>query len=190
MASIDRSLVAKLPLFAGSVRPDALDDVLREARAVRHAEEQQRVRAGRGGAFLLRAAERPCPRQPRPRRPASRWLCAMSSPGETFGVAMAIGLDALSSDGDRSGRQCRAGRGRRRPGRGWSRSIRRWRPIRCRRSASRLQETHTRVIEMSTEQVERRVAHALLRLIQQAGRKVAERHRDRLSRSAGRTSPR
>jgi hypothetical protein len=36
----------------------------------------------------------------------------------------------------------------------------------------RLQETHTRVIEISTEQVERRIAHALLRLANQAGRKV------------------
>ena len=39
---------------------------------------------------------------------------------------------------------------------------------------SRLQETHTRVIEMSNEQVERRVAHALLRLAKQAGRKVEQ----------------
>jgi CRP-like cAMP-binding protein len=39
---------------------------------------------------------------------------------------------------------------------------------------ARLQETHTRVLEMSTEQVERRVAHALLRLAQQAGRKVEQ----------------
>ena len=37
---------------------------------------------------------------------------------------------------------------------------------------SRLQDAHTRVVEMSTEQVERRVAHALLRLAQRAGRKV------------------
>jgi CRP-like cAMP-binding protein len=37
---------------------------------------------------------------------------------------------------------------------------------------SRLQEAHTRVVEMSTEQVEQRVAHALLRLAQQGGRKV------------------
>ncbi|HEX5007786.1 MAG TPA: Crp/Fnr family transcriptional regulator, partial [Hyphomonadaceae bacterium] len=37
---------------------------------------------------------------------------------------------------------------------------------------SRLQEAHTRVIEMTTEEVERRVAHALLRLAKQAGRKV------------------
>ena len=36
----------------------------------------------------------------------------------------------------------------------------------------RLQEAHTRVIEMTTEQVERRIAHTLLRLVKQAGRKV------------------
>ncbi len=37
---------------------------------------------------------------------------------------------------------------------------------------SRLQDAQTRVVEMSTEQVERRIAHALLRLAQQSGRKV------------------
>ena len=36
----------------------------------------------------------------------------------------------------------------------------------------RLQETHTRVVEMSTQQVEQRIAHALLRLAKQSGRKV------------------
>lgn len=36
----------------------------------------------------------------------------------------------------------------------------------------RLQEAHTRIVEMSTEDVERRVAHAVLRLVQQSGRKV------------------
>lgn len=36
----------------------------------------------------------------------------------------------------------------------------------------RLQEAHTRIRELSTEEVERRVAHALLRLANQAGRKA------------------
>ena len=35
----------------------------------------------------------------------------------------------------------------------------------------RLQEAHTRIREMSTEEVERRVAHAVLRLLEQAGRR-------------------
>jgi CRP-like cAMP-binding protein len=37
---------------------------------------------------------------------------------------------------------------------------------------SRLQESFTRVVEMSTEQVEQRVAHTLVRLARQSGRKV------------------
>lgn len=37
---------------------------------------------------------------------------------------------------------------------------------------TRLQETQTRVVEMSTEQVEQRIAHALLRLANQTGRKT------------------
>jgi CRP-like cAMP-binding protein len=38
----------------------------------------------------------------------------------------------------------------------------------------RLQEAHTRLKELSTEEVERRVAHTLLRLITQSGRKIEE----------------
>lgn len=38
----------------------------------------------------------------------------------------------------------------------------------------RLQDAHTRIRELSTEEVERRVAHALLRLVRQAGKKTEE----------------
>ena len=38
----------------------------------------------------------------------------------------------------------------------------------------RLQESQARVVEMSTEAVERRIAHALLRLANQGGRKTEE----------------
>ena len=37
---------------------------------------------------------------------------------------------------------------------------------------TRLQESHTRVLEMSTQQVEQRIAHALLRLAKQSGKKL------------------
>ncbi|MBX6323544.1 MAG: Crp/Fnr family transcriptional regulator, partial [Rhodospirillaceae bacterium] len=39
---------------------------------------------------------------------------------------------------------------------------------------SRLQEAQSRVRELSTERVEQRIAHALLRLAEQAGRPIAE----------------
>ncbi|MFN4167959.1 MAG: Crp/Fnr family transcriptional regulator [Pannonibacter phragmitetus] len=38
----------------------------------------------------------------------------------------------------------------------------------------RLQDAHTRILELSTEEVERRVAHAVLRLVRQAGKKTEE----------------
>ncbi|SHN08815.1 Crp/Fnr family transcriptional regulator [Roseibium suaedae] len=38
----------------------------------------------------------------------------------------------------------------------------------------RLQDAHSRIRELSTEEVERRVAHAVLRLVQQAGKKTDE----------------
>lgn len=38
----------------------------------------------------------------------------------------------------------------------------------------RLQDAHTRIRELSTEEVERRVAHALLRLVKQAGKKTED----------------
>jgi len=37
---------------------------------------------------------------------------------------------------------------------------------------ARLQDSQTRILEMSTQQVEKRVAHAILRLANQAGRKT------------------
>ena len=38
----------------------------------------------------------------------------------------------------------------------------------------RLQEAHARVKEMSTEEVERRIAHAVLRLVEQSGRQTED----------------
>jgi CRP/FNR family transcriptional regulator, nitrogen oxide reductase regulator len=38
----------------------------------------------------------------------------------------------------------------------------------------RLQDAHTRIRELSTQEVERRIAHALLRLVRQAGRRTDE----------------
>ena len=112
------------------------------------------------------------------------------SAGEVFGVAQAIGLKHYPATAVAAVDSVVAGLAVRPHGRGSWRSIRRWPPTRCRRSAQRLQEAHTRVIEMTTEEVERRIAHALLRLAQAGrpqGRKPASRS---ISRSAARTWPR
>src|SRR5919112_4071262 len=92
------------------------------------------------------------------------------TPGEIFGIAMAMGrstypatalavLDSLALVW---------------PSAAWPRLVARHPSLAVntiQTVGSRLQDAHTRVVEMSTEQVERRVAHALLRLAQQAGRK-------------------
>src|SRR6185436_8350712 len=95
------------------------------------------------------------------------------APGETFGVATAIGLaqyPATATAVDDSVVLAW-------PSAAWPRLAARHPSLAAnalQTVGSRLQETHARVIEMSTQQVERRVAHALLRLARQAGRKVEQ----------------
>jgi CRP-like cAMP-binding protein len=94
-------------------------------------------------------------------------------PGEVFGIAKAIGLTkypATATAVDESVALVW-------PSSAWPRLVAQHPPLASnalQTVGSRLQETHMRVVEMSTQQVERRVAHALLRLARQAGRKVEQ----------------
>ena len=169
MATIDRSLVAELPLFA-DIASEALDDILREARAVHHAKNSVVFEEG-GDAecffVLMHGHVRASKTTPDGQQVVVRYV----SPGEVFGVAMAIGLaryPATATAVDDSVVLVW-------PASAWPRLVEKY-PVLATNAlqtvGSRLQDTHTRVVEMSTEQVERRVAHALLRLAQQAGREV------------------
>jgi CRP-like cAMP-binding protein len=169
MAAVDRSLVENLPLFVGLAAP-ALDDILREARSVRFAKNSSVFEQGAPATsffVLLHGHVRASKTTPGGQQVVVRYV----NPGEVFGVAMAIGLGeypATATAVDDSIALVW-------PSATWPRLVERY-PALARNAlqavGGRLQETHTRVIEMSTEQVERRVAHALLRLAQQAGRKV------------------
>ena len=170
MAAVDRSLVAKLPLFA-HLSADALDDVLREARAVHHAKDRNVFeQGGEAHSFfvLLNGHVRASKTTPGGQQVIVRYV----APGEVFGVAMAIGLahyPATATAVDDSVVLVW-------PSAAWPRLIEKHPALATntlQTVGERLQDTHTRVIEMSTQQVERRVAHALLRLTQQAGRKIA-----------------
>jgi CRP-like cAMP-binding protein len=95
------------------------------------------------------------------------------TPGEIFGVAKAIGLTKYPATATAVDDSVVLGW----PSAAWPRLVAQHPSLAAntlQTVGSRLQETHTRVIEMSTQQVERRVAHALLRLAKQAGRKVDE----------------
>ena len=134
MAAVDRSLVAELAAVRRARAGGARRDPRRGAFGPL-SEEQRRVRAGRGCAFLLRAAARPCARQQDDAGgPADR------------GALCGAGRDLRRRDRDRADANIRRPRprsttascspGHPPPGRAWSRSIRRLPPTRCRPSAA------------------------------------------------------
>ncbi|POR51913.1 Crp/Fnr family transcriptional regulator [Bosea psychrotolerans] len=169
MASVDRTLVADLPLFAG-LAPEQLDELLREAQSVRYPKGMtvfQQDAEAHSFFVLLHGHLRVYKLTPDGQQVVVRFVSA----GEVFGVAMAIGrttypatavavVDSIALVW---------------PSVAWPRLIAKHPTLAVntlQTVGSRLQDAHARVVEMSTEQVERRIAHALLRLAQQSGRKV------------------
>ncbi len=169
MAGVDRSLVAGVPLFAG-LAPEALDDVLAEATSVRYpkgkdvfAQDEQ----AHSFFLLLHGNLRVMKLTPDGQQVVVRFV----STGEVFGIAMAMGrtsypatatavIDSIALVW---------------PATAWPRLIASHPTLAVntlQTVGSRLPDAQPRVVEMSTEEVERRVAHALLRLARQAGRKV------------------
>jgi CRP/FNR family transcriptional regulator, nitrogen oxide reductase regulator len=170
MATVDRLLVAKLPMFA-QLSADALDEVLRETRAVHHAKNSNVFEQGAEAQsffVLLHGHVRATKTTPDGQQVVVRYV----SPGEVFGVAMAIGLAQYPATATAVD-DCVVLTW---PSVVWARLVEKYPALATgtlQTVGSRLQDSQTRMVEMSTEQVERRVAHALLRLTQQAGRKTA-----------------
>jgi CRP-like cAMP-binding protein len=169
MATVDSSLVAHLPLFAG-LGSDELAEVLREAHSSRYPKNSIVFEQGADAtAFfvLLHGHVRASKTTPTGEQIVVRYV----APGEIFGVAPAIGLlryPATATAVDDSVVLTW-------PSAAWPRLVGKFPQLAANTLltvGSRLQETHTRVIEMSTQQVEQRVAHALLRLAKQSGRKL------------------
>jgi CRP-like cAMP-binding protein len=168
---IDRSLVADLPLFAG-LGPAEIDAILSEGRSARYAKNSAIFEQGEevhSFFVLLHGHVRASKTTPAGQQVVVRYV----SPGEIFGVAMAIGLPKYPATATAVDDSVVLAW----PSASWPRLVAQY-PSLAHNAlltvGDRLQESHTRVIEMSTQQVERRVAHALLRLARQAGRKVAQ----------------
>ena len=167
--SIDRSLVANLPLFAG-LAPAALDEILREAHAVRHPKDSAVFeQGGEPHSFfvLLHGHVRAVKTTPAGDQVVVRYI----APGEIFGVAMAIGAPVYPASAIAVVDSVVLAW----PSSAWPRLVALHPGLATnvlQTVGGRLQDANTRVVEMATEQVERRVAHALLRLVKQAGRKV------------------
>ena len=169
MPGLDRALIAGMPLFQG-LSSAQQDDVLRDAHSMRFPKGTdvfQQDQEATSTFFLLNGHLRVYRLTPDGQQVVVRYI----SPGDVFGVATALGrttypatatavVDSLALVW---------------PSAAWSR-LQESHPVlmgnTLRTIGSRLQDAQTRVVEMSTEQVERRIAHALLRLAQQSGRKV------------------
>lgn len=169
MTSIDRSTISALPLFAGLGSAE-LDDVLRDARSLRVEKNEPVFEQGAEATsffLLLHGHVRAAKTTPDGHQMVVRYV----SPGEIFGVAPAIGLSRYPATATAVADSVVLAW----PSSRWAELTARYPSIAAgamQTIGARLQEAHTRIIEMTTEEVERRVAHALLRLAKQAGRKI------------------
>src|SRR3954463_11278130 len=169
MSKIDNSLVAHLPLFAGFSAAD-LDAILSEARSVRFAKNAPIFSQGEGAHsffVLLHGHVRASKTTPAGEQIVVRYVAT----GETFGVAKAIGLQRYPATATAVDDSVVLAW----PSGTWPKLVEKFPALAAntlQTVGARLQETHTRVVEMSTEQVEQRIAQALLRLVKQSGRKV------------------
>ena len=171
MPMLDRSVIAGLPPFEG-LQPEDLDRVLEQARSARYPRDSVVFEQGTEATsffLLLDGHVRVVRVTPEGEQIISRYINA----GEMFGLAVAMGRAAYPATAIAAvdcvvvawPNSAWAELSRRFPSFGAStyRTIGKW-----------LQDTHTRMLEMVTSQVEQRVAHALLRLAHQAGRKTPE----------------
>ena len=169
MAKVDTSRVADLPLFAG-FKPDELEEILGEARSARYPRNTAIFEQGQDAHsffLLLHGHVRATKTTPTGEQIVVRYI----APGETFGIAVAIGLTRYPATATAVDDSVLLAW----PTAIWPRLIGKFPSLAAntlQTVGSRLQESHTRMLEISTQQVEQRVAHALLRLAKQSGKRL------------------
>ena len=169
MPALDRSLIATLPVFKGAT-DEGLASLLKAARSLRYPREAaifEQEEDARTFFLLLDGHIRVVKTKPDGEQMIARYINA----GELFGIAVAMGLAVYPASAVAAAdcvilswpsdlwpqliAECPA------LGAGAYQTI-----------GARLTETQERVLEMSTEQTSQRVAHAVLRLVHQSGRKT------------------
>lgn len=169
-ASLDRSLIRDLPLFAAMADAE-LDDVLEGAMSRRHAAGTAVFEQGQlADQFFILLHGRLRVTQVTPE--GQQTVVRMVNPGDLFGIARALRRADYPGTATAVVDSVVVA---------WP--MARWDELLPRHPSlainamqtmgQRLQEAHTRIREFATEEVERRVAHAVLRLVSQSGRKEA-----------------
>ena len=171
MGSLDRTLIAGLSVFEGVAAAD-LDRIVGQAKSLRIAKDQpvfEQEQEAHSFFLLLDGHVRVVKSTPDGHEVTVRYI----SPGELMGIAHALGRTTYPANAI-AAVDCVALAW---PSHLWptfaadfpSFSANTYKTV-----GSRLQDAHTRVIEMSTAQVDQRVAHALLKLVKQTGKKTEE----------------
>ena len=171
MSRLDRSLITGLPPFEG-MAPADLDRMLAQARSQRIAKDEAVFeQEGEAHSFflLLDGHVRVVKTTPDGQQVIVRYI----SPGELMGIAHALGRTTYPASAI-AVVDCVVLAW---PGQLWpefAAAFPNFGANTYKTVGSRLQDAQTRVVEMATEQVERRGAHALLRLIDPTGRKTGD----------------
>lgn len=169
MAALDRSLISGLPAFAGLL-PQQIDEALAEARSLRVPKGSAVFEQGDEAASffaLLHGHLQVVKLTPSGQQIVVRYV----GRGELFGIAVQMGAATYPATATAVVDSVALAW----PSSAWAGLLSRAPALAAsalQTMGNRLSEAHQRVVELSTEAVERRVAHALLRLVQQAGRKV------------------
>jgi CRP-like cAMP-binding protein len=158
-----------LPAFSG-LSSEGLDHVLASARSARYPKDSEVFSQGeeaRQFFLLLSGHIRVVQTSPEGHQVVARYI----NEGELFGIAVAMGRSTYPATAV-AAVDCVA--------LSWPNSA--WTDLQSRFPSfgasayqtigSRLQDTQSRIMEMSTEQVEQRIAHTILRLVAQSGRKT------------------
>jgi len=169
--ALDRSLISGLPPFAGLDAP-ALDSILSQARSLRFPKDAEIfTQDGEAEHFflLLSGHVRVVRTTPGGDQVIARYI----NEGELLGIAVAMGRTTYPASAV-AAVDCIV--------LAWPNIV--WPRLQARHPAfgvnayqalgARLEETQARVVEMSTQQVEQRIASAVLRLVTQSGRKTPD----------------
>jgi CRP-like cAMP-binding protein len=171
LSRLDRSLIADLPPFEG-LEPAELDSILANARSQLVAKDDAIFeQEGEAHSFflLLDGHVRVVKTTPQGQQVIVRYI----SPGELMGIAHALGRSTYPASAV-AAVDCVV--------LAWPSAV--WPDFAAnfpsfgantyKTVGARLQDAHAQVIEMATEQVEQRVARALLRLVKQTGKKTED----------------
>lgn len=168
---LDTQLIAGLPVFEG-FPPEDLAQVLAESRSIRFVRGAMVFEQGaEANSFFLLLHGRV--RAYRLTPDGQQIVVRFVGPGDLFGIAMAIGSPTYPANAAAVVDSVAIVW----PVSAWKKLVARFPALALntmQAMGERLQEAHTRMTEMATEEVTRRVAHTLLRLAQQAGRKTKD----------------